>query len=215
MIKCYTWTTPNGYKVPIMLEEAGMEYELHMVNIREGEQHEEEYLKINPNNKIPAIIDTDGPGGESLRVFESGAVLWYLAEKSSKFLPKDEKEKYETLSWLFMQVGSVGPMMGQLHHFGKYAEEKIPYAIDRYMSETERILGVLDRRLAESEYLARDYGIADIATWTWVREIKEESSEITSEMYPHVVKWVDAIACRPAVIRGIEATDKAKEANDV
>lgn len=209
MIQCYTWTTPNGYKIPIMLEEAQIPYELKLINIGKGEQHTDEYRKINPNEKIPAIIDAKGAGGEPLTVFESGAVLWYLAKKSGKLIPEDVVGEYRSLSWLFFSIGSIGPMLGQHNHFKNNPDEEISYAVDRYTRETERLLRVLDRQLVESEYLAGEYSIADIATWSWVRFGLRP--EVPLSDYPHVLKWVEAIGDRPAVARAVEKLSKAKE----
>lgn len=208
MIECYTWTTPNGYKVPIMLEEAEIPYELKLVDIGSGEQHTDSYRKINPNEKIPAIIDTEGADGRPLTIFESGAVLWYLAERSGKFLSSDQGLRYQTLSWLFLQVGSVGPMMGQLGHF-RGTTERIPYALNRYTMETMRLLGVLNRTLEEREYLLGEYSIADMAMWPWIR--RASGMDVSVEMYPYVSEWIEKIAERPAVIRAIEKVRNAKD----
>lgn len=203
MIDLYSWTTPNGYKVHIMLEETGLGYTAHPVNIGEGDQFKPEFLKISPNNKIPAIVDRDGPDGRPQAIFESGAILVYLAEKSGKLLAAAPRARIEALKWLFFQVGSVGPMIGQIHHFRDYAEEKIQYAIDRYTNEGHRLYGVMDKRLAEAPYFAGDdYSIADIAIWPWLRNYKKEG--IDMEEYPHVKAWFDKIGARPAVQRGLQ-----------
>jgi GST-like protein len=209
MIDLYTWTTPNGYKIPIMLEEAGIDYTTHMINIGQGEQNEDSFQDKNPNEKIPVIVDRDGPDGEELTLFESGAILWYLGEKSEQFIPDNEREKYHCLQWLFFQNANVGPMMGQLGHFRR-AEKQINYALDRYSMETMRLLSVLEESLSESTYLAgEEYSVADISTWTWVR--MAESFDISFETYPHVKKWVDKIAERDAVAGGMKVLDDAKE----
>ncbi len=200
MIELYYWPTPNGHKASIMLEEVGLPYEVHPVNMAKGEQFEPDFLKISPNNKIPAIVDRDGPGGERFPVFESGAILVYLAEKAGRFLPTDTARRFEVLQWLFFQVGNVGPMFGQCGHFLGYAREKIQYAIDRYRNETLRLYGVMDRRLANGDYLAGDYSIADIATWPWV-DVRW-FHEIDIEEFPHVERWYERIGRRAAVERG-------------
>ncbi len=169
MIELYTSATPNGQKIHIMLEETALPYRLHWVDLRKGEQFDPEFLKISPNNKIPVILDRDGPGGEPFSVFESGAILIYLAEKTGKFLPAEPRARTRVLEWLMFQVGGVGPMLGQAHHFRAYAREKIPYAIERYTNEGARIYRVLDKRLSEQEYLAGDYSIADMAVFPWIR----------------------------------------------
>jgi GST-like protein len=200
MIDLYYWPTPNGHKASIMLEECGLAYRLHPVNILRGEQFRPAFLRISPNNKIPAIVDRDGPGGRPFAVFESGAILQYLAEKSGRLMPKDTRRRYEVLQWLAFQVANVGPMFGQCGHFLGYAPKKIPYAIDRYRNETLRLYGVMDRRLARSEYLAGDYSIADVATWPWVHV--RWLHRIDIDAFRHVRRWYEAIAERPAVKRG-------------
>lgn len=204
MIKLYTWTTPNGYKTPIMLEECGLDYEIIPVDISKGEQKTPEYLKLNPNNKIPTIVDTDN--GE-FTLFESGAILIYLAEKTGKFLSKDEKERMLTLQWLMFQMGGIGPMLGQATHFIKYAPEKIEYGIKRYTDEAARIYGVVEKRLEESEYLAGEYSIADIAAWPWLRVY--ENFKLDINKYPKVKEWLAKIAARPAVKIALEKTEQA------
>jgi GSH-dependent disulfide-bond oxidoreductase len=175
MIDVYTWATPNGHKVHIMLEECGLPYKVHAVNIGAGDQFKPEFLAISPNNKIPAIVDSEGPGGRAISIFESGAILVYLASKTGKFMPKSDRKKYEVLEWLMFQMGGVGPMLGQNHHFRTYAPEKLPYAIDRYTNEAKRLYGVIDRRLEKSAWLGCDeYSIADIATWPWLRNWKNQ-----------------------------------------
>jgi GSH-dependent disulfide-bond oxidoreductase len=202
MIDLYTWTTPNGRKVSIMLEETGLTYRTHRIDIAKGDQFTPEYVAINPNSKIPAIVDPDGPGGKKLAVFESGAILIYLAEKTGKLLAQDAVQRIETLEWLMFQMAGVGPMFGQRHHFFRAAPEKVPYALERYTKETHRIYGVLDKRLAENEYLAGGaYSIADIATYPWVA--RWEWHELDWTKFPHVERWFKAIGARPAVQRGM------------
>ena len=201
MIQLYTWDTPNGKKVSIMLEEIGLPYEVHAVNLGQGDQLKPEYLAINPNNKIPAIIDPDGPGGRSLTLFESGAILLYLAEKTNKFLPSDPAQRYETIQWLMFQMGGVGPMFGQANYFYRL-EEKVPYAIERFHREAIRLYKVLDKELGQREYLAGEYSIADIATYPWVW--RHDGHNVKLEDFPNVKRWYDYIAQRPAVERGME-----------
>lgn len=203
MIEVWTWPTPNGHKVHIMLEEVGLPYKVVPVNIGQGEQFREEFLAITPNHRIPAIVDPAGPGGKRFSLFESGAILIYLAEKTGKLIPADPASRYTCLQWLMFQMGGVGPMFGQYNHFAVYAPEKIPYAIERYTNEVKRLHRVLDQRLGESEYLAgADYSIADIATFPWVRNPARRGIDLAD--YPHVRRWHDAIAARPAVMRGVE-----------
>lgn len=203
MIQVYSWATPNGHKVHIMLEECGLPYRAHAVDIGAGDQFAPEFLALGPNNKIPAIVDPDGPDGEPISLFESGAILLYLAAKTGLFLPASVRDKYEVLQWLMFQMGGVGPMLGQAHHFRLYAPEKIPYAIDRYSNEAKRLYGVIDRRLSKSRFLAgKDYSIADIAAFPWVRSW--ENQGIVLSDYPHLEKWFNKIAERPAVQRGVK-----------
>jgi GSH-dependent disulfide-bond oxidoreductase len=203
MIDLYTWPTPNGHKVHIMLEETGIPYRVHPVNIGAGEQFAPAFLKISPNNKMPAMVDPDGPGGKPLSMFESGAMLIYLASKSGRFLPEDLAKKWSTLSWLMFQMGGVGPMLGQAHHFLGYAPERIPYAMDRYRNEANRLYGVIDRRLGESSYIACDeYTIADMAIVPWLRYPDRQGVEI--DEFPRLKRWRDAILERPAVKRALE-----------
>jgi len=203
MIQVYSWATPNGHKVHVMLEECGLAYRAIPVNIGAGDQFKPEFLKISPNNKIPAIVDPDGPDGEPISVFESGAILLYLAAKTGRFLPADLRGKYRMLEWLMFQMGSVGPMLGQAHHFRLYAPEKLPYAIDRYSNEAKRLYGVIDKRLGQSRYIAADeYTIADIAIFPWLRSWKNQGIELDD--YPSLKAWFDGIAARPAVQRGVE-----------
>jgi GST-like protein len=202
MIDLYTWTTPNGRKASVMLEELGLAYNVHKIDIGKNEQFTPEFLAINPNNRIPAIVDGDGPGGKPLTVFESGAILIYLAEKTgSKLLPADPRTRSVVLQWLMWQMGGVGPMFGQAHHFIRFAPEKVPYGIERYSKETRRLYGVMDKRLGEVAYLAGDYSIADIATYPWVA--RHEYHEVSLADFPNVKRWFDAISARPAVVKGM------------
>ena len=196
MIDLYTWSTPNGRKVSIMLEECGLQYEVHPIDINKNEQFQPHFLKISPNNRIPAIIDRDN--GRSL--FESGAILMYLAEKTGRFWPKDEDARWRTVEWLMWQMGGIGPMLGQVHHFVKYNKGKAPYAEERYLKEGQRLYGVLDRRLAEAPYLAGDYSIADMATWPWISRFEWQTIDLAA--YPNVLRWYKAIADRSAVKKG-------------
>jgi GST-like protein len=206
MIEVYSWPTPNGRKIHVMLEECGLEYTAHPINIGKAEQFGPSFLKISPNNRIPAITDSDGPDGKPISLFESGAILIYLAEKTNKFLAKDPRIKYETIQWLMFQMGGVGPMFGQSNHFSHYAVEKIPYAIDRYINESKRLYGVMDKRLANVEYLAGNkYSIADIATHPWAQGFERRG--VNENEYPNVKRWVDLIHDRPAVKRGIKVLD--------
>lgn len=202
MIDVYFWTTPNGYKVTILLEELGWEYKAIPVNIGKGDQFKPEFLKISPNNRIPAMVDPDGPDGQPIAIFESGAILMYLAEKSGwKFMPHDVRRRYDVIQWLMFQMASVGPMLGQSHHFRRYAPEKLPYAIDRYTNEARRIYGVIDKRVGEVPYLAGDYSIADMAAYPWIRPHNWQGQNL--EDFPNLKRWYDAIEARPAVQRGI------------
>jgi GST-like protein len=203
MIEVYSWATPNGHKVHIMLEECGLPYRVHAIDIGAGDQFDPAFLAISPNNKIPAIVDPDGPEGKPISLFESGAILLYLAGKTGKFLPEGVSAKYEVLEWLMFQMGGVGPMLGQAHHFRIYAPERIPYAIDRYTNEAKRLYGVMDKRLARSRYLGGPaYSIADIAVFPWLRSWKNQGIDWND--YPNLKGWFDEIAGRPAVKRGVE-----------
>ncbi len=203
MIDVYSWATPNGHKIHIMLEECALSYRAHPVNIGEGDQFKPEFLAISPNNRIPAITDSDGPDGKPISMFESGAILVYLAGKTGKFLGKTDHARYNTLQWLMWQMGGVGPMLGQTHHFRNYAPEKIEYAINRYTKETGRLYGVLDKQLGKSRYIAgADYTIADIATWPWIRSWKNQGVEMSD--FPDVKRWFETIEARPAVQRGVK-----------
>ncbi|MAV47517.1 MAG: glutathione S-transferase family protein [Alphaproteobacteria bacterium TMED89] len=202
MIDLYTWPTPNGWKIHIMLEECGLEYRPHAVNIGKGEQHEPDFLAISPNNRIPAIVDHDGPGGKPLSVFESGAILIYLAEKAGKFYSANLHDQTQINQWLMWQMGGVGPMLGQNHHFVKYAPEQIPYAQTRYINETRRLYGVADRQLANNAFLAGDqYTIADIACYGWMSLWEGQKQDIIE--FPHVARWLDTLSQRPGVQRGM------------
>jgi len=202
MIDLYTWGTPNGRKVSIMLEEVGLPYTVHSINIGKNDQFTPEFIAINPNSKIPAIVDRDGPDGQPLSVFESGAILIYLAEKTGKLLPSATRPRSVVLQWLMFQMGGVGPMFGQNHHFRRFAPEKIAYGIERYGKETERLYGVMDRRLGEVGHLAGDYSIADIATYPWVS--RHDYQEIDLAKFPNVKRWYDALSARPAVQAGMK-----------
>jgi GST-like protein len=201
MIDLYTWSTPNGRKVSVMLEECGLAYRTHKVDIGKGEQFREEFVELNPNSKIPAIVDYDGPNGKALKLFESGAILIYLAGKCGRYLPAGTRGKYKALQWLMFQMGGVGPMFGQTHHFLRAAKEPVPYAIERYSKETRRLYSVLNRRLAHRAFLAEEYSIADIATFPWVA--RHEWHKVDLAEFPHVKRWFDTIAARPAVARGM------------
>lgn len=209
MIDFYYWTTPNGHKITIFLEEAGLPYRLIPVNIGKGEQFAPAFLKISPNNRIPAIVDTAPvDGGAAISVFESGAILLYLAERSGQFIPADVRGRTEVLQWLFWQMGGLGPMAGQNHHFSQYAPEKLPYAIERYVKETNRLYGVLDRRLADREFVAGEYSIADMAAYPWIVPHERQGQRL--EDFPHLARWFAVIKSRPAVIR---AYARAEEVN--
>jgi GST-like protein len=203
MIELYTWPTPNGHKIHIMLEETGLPYNVHPVDIGKGEQFDPEFLKISPNNKMPAMIDTEGPEGKPFALAESGAMLFYLASKTGKFLPKSLADRWRVMQWVMTQMGHVGPMLGQAHHFLQYAPEKIEYAMNRYRNEARRLYGVLDTQLKKSEWLAcGEYTIADMATMPWLRFPERQGVDI--EEYPNVKRWRDRIAERPAVKRAVE-----------
>ncbi len=210
MIDLHSWPTPNGHKVHIMLEECGLPYNVHAVDIGAGDQFRPEFLKISPNNKIPAIVDSDGPDGKPISLFESGAILVYLSGKTGRFLPQDVRGRYVALQWLMFQMGSIGPMLGQAHHFRLYAPEKIAYAINRYTNEAKRLYGVMDRRLGEAEYLAGDYSIADIATFPWTRSHANQGVDLAE--FPNVKRWFDAIGARPAVQRGVKVLADRRKA---
>jgi GSH-dependent disulfide-bond oxidoreductase len=208
-IELYYWPTPNGWKISIMLEECGLPYTVRSVNIGKGDQFKPDFLAISPNNKMPAIVDPDGPGGEPISIFESGAILQYLGRKTGRFYPADERRRVEVDQWLFWQMGGFGPMLGQAHHFRIYAPEKIPYAVDRYTNETNRLYGVLDRRLAGRDFVAGEYSIADMAIFPWAKLWERQGQDI--EQFPNVRRWLDANLARPAVQRGlaVNAADRA------
>lgn len=213
MIDLHYWPTPNGHKITMFLEEVGLEYRILPVNIGKGQQFEPDFLAIAPNNRMPAIVDhapTDG--GAPVSVFESGAILMYLAEKTGRFIPADVRGRYETLQWLFWQMGGLGPMAGQNHHFSGYAPEKIPYAITRYVNETNRLYGVLNRRLADRAFMAGDYSIADMASYPWIVPHERQGQKL--EDFPHLHRWFDAIKARPATVAAYqkgEAINRPKE----
>ncbi|MEN9294353.1 MAG: hypothetical protein RIS03_47 [Pseudomonadota bacterium] len=223
MIDVYSWATPNGHKVHIMMEECGyrlgQDWLAHPIDIGAGDQFKPDFLKISPNNKIPALVDPQGPDGKPISVFESGAILVYLASKTGLFMPRSDRDKFNVLQWLMFQMGGFGPMLGQTHHFRIYAPEKIQYAIDRYTNETRRLYGVIDKQLSKTAYIAgKQYTIADIAIFPWTRSWKNQG--LTLEEFPHVQRWHQEIAARPAVMRGVEVLtnlrkplldDKARE----
>lgn len=209
-IDLYYWPTPNGYKISIMLEECRLPYTVVPVDISKGDQFKPEFLAISPNNRMPAIVDRDGPGGKPISIFESGAILQYLGRKTGKFYPASERARVEVEQWLFWQVGGLGPMAGQAHHFRMYAPEKIPYAIDRYTNECNRLYGVMNKRLADREFLAGKYSIADMACVGWASRRKVQGQDI--EQFPHFKRWLETMLARPAVHRGmhirVEAASK-------
>ncbi|KII32015.1 glutathione binding-like protein [Pseudomonas fluorescens] len=208
MIDLYYWTTPNGHKISLFLEEAGLPYNVHPINISQGEQFQPHFLKIAPNNRIPAIVDHEpADAGEPLSLFESGAILLYLAEKTGKFLPKDLRGRQTALQWLFWQMGGLGPMAGQNHHFSQFAPEKIPYAIKRYIDETARLYGVLNKQLADNEFVAgSEYSIADMAIYPWIVSHKWQSQNL--EDFPHVQRWFNHIKDRPATVKAYALVQK-------
>jgi GST-like protein len=212
-IELYYWPTPNGHKISIMLEELGVPYEVKYVNIGRGEQFEPDFLKISPNNRMPAIVDPDGPGGAPISVFESGAILQYLGRKYGKFYPADERRRVEVDQWLFWQMGGLGPMAGQAHHFRQYAPEKIEYGINRYTNEVNRLYGVMNKRLADRDYLAGDYSIADMASIGWVRPYENQGQDLDD--FPNLKRWFEVVLARPAVQRGIEVgkEERARQAS--
>jgi GST-like protein len=203
MIDLYYWTTPNGHKLTIFLEETGLPYRIVPVNISKGEQFTPEFLRISPNNRMPAMVDTEpAGGGEPVSTFESGAMLVYLGEKTGRFLPQDLRGRNEVMQWLFWQMGGLGPMAGQNHHFVQYAPERIPYAMERYVKETSRLYQVLDNRLADREYIAGDYSIADMASYPWIVPHKRQDQDLAR--FPNLARWFEAIRARPAVVRAYE-----------
>jgi GSH-dependent disulfide-bond oxidoreductase len=207
MIDVHYWTTPNGHKITIFLEEAGLQYKIIPVNIGKGEQFKAEFLEVSPNNRIPAIVDHEPVGGgKPISVFESGAILLYLADKTGKFIAKDLRGRTTVIEWLFWQMGNLGPMSGQNNHFSNYAVEKLQYAMDRYRNEVNRLYGVMNKRLADHQYLAGEYSIADMASYPWVAIWERQHQKIAE--FPHVKRWLDAIKARPAVIKAYEWTPK-------
>ena len=212
-IELYYWPTPNGWKISIMLEECGLPYTIKRINIGKGEQFAPEFLAIAPNNRIPAIIDPEGPGGEPISVFESGAILQYLGRKTGKFYPTEERARVACEEWLFWQVGGLGPMAGQCHHFRIYAPEQVPYAIARYTNEVNRLYGVMNRRLEGRDYLAGAYSIADMACIGWARAWERQGQTITD--FPHVERWIDRMLARPAVARGLAVDAEARQNYDL
>jgi GST-like protein len=212
MLDLYFWTTPNGYKVTILLEELGLKYKVIPVHIGKGEQFNPDFLKISPNNKIPALVDHQSLDGKPLALFESGAIMMYLAEKSGwRFMPADSRRRYEVIEWLMFQMGSIGPMLGQAHHFRRYAKEQIPYAIERYTSEATRLYRVLDRRLGEVEFLGGGYSIADMAVYPWLRPYKWQGQDIAA--WPNLQRWYNAVRARPAVQHGLAVLQERLESN--
>lgn len=211
MIDLHYWPTPNGWKISIMLEEAGLPYRVIPVNIARGEQFRPEFLAISPNNRMPAIVDDDPPGGGApVSIFESGAILLYLAEKSGQFLPTDLRGRYEVTQWLMWQMGGLGPMAGQAHHFRQYAPEKIAYGIDRYTREVNRLYGVMNKRLADRPFLAGAYSIADMAAYPWVVPFKNQGQDLAE--FPHLQRWFEALRARPAVSRGMDVGKELRSA---
>jgi GST-like protein len=209
MIDLHYWTTPNGHKITIFLEESGLPYRIIPVNIGKGQQFAREFLAISPNNRIPAIVDQNpADGGKPVEMFESGAILLYLADKTGRFIPADLRGRAETIQWVFWQMGNLGPMAGQNNHFSNYATDKIPYAMDRYRNEVNRLYGVLDRRLADRPYIAGDYSIADMASYPWIVPHERQGQKIGD--FPNLKRWLESVRERPAVVR---AYDKAKEIN--
>jgi GST-like protein len=212
-IALYYWPTPNGWKISIMLEECGLPYVIKRINIGKGEQFAPDFLAIAPNNRIPAIVDPDGPGGEPISVFESGAILQYLGRKTGQFYPTNERARVACEEWLFWQVGGLGPMAGQCHHFRIYAPEQVPYAIARYTNEVNRLYGVMNRRLEGRDYLAGDYSIADMACIGWVRSWERQGQNIQD--FPHVERWMERMLARPAVARGLAVDAEARQNYDL
>ncbi len=212
-IELYYWPTPNGWKITIMLEETGLPYELHYINIGRGDQFEPDFLKIAPNNRMPAIVDPDGPGGTPISVFESGAILQYLGRKTGQFYPADERQRVAVEEWLFWQMGGLGPMAGQAHHFRQYAPEQVPYAIERYTNEVNRLYGVMNRQLADRAFLAGDYSIADMACIGWVRPYERQGQDLND--FPHLKRWFETMMARPAVIKGVEIGKEMREQSNL
>lgn len=210
MIDLYTWPTPNGHKIHIMLEECKLPYRVHAINIGKGDQFAADFLKISPNNKIPALVDSEGPDGRPISVFESGAILIYLAAKTGRFMPKSDRAKYEVLQWLMFQMGGVGPMLGQAHHFRIYAPEKIDYGIQRYTNEAKRLYGVMDKQVQSQPWIAgKSYSIADMAIFPWLRSWQNQGIDWAD--YPHLKAWFDKIAARPAVQKAVQVLADARK----
>jgi len=212
-IALYYWPTPNGWKISIILEELGVPYELHLINIGKGEQFEPGFLKIAPNNRMPAIIDPEGPDGAPISIFESGAILQYLGRKFGQFYPSDERGRVEVDQWLMWQMGGLGPMCGQAHHFRQYAPEQVPYAIDRYTNEVNRLYGVMNKRLADRDFLAGDYSIADMACVGWIRPYARQGQDLND--FPHLKRWFETVMARPAVARGMAVGKDEREKVDL
>jgi GSH-dependent disulfide-bond oxidoreductase len=212
-IDLYYWPTPNGWKVSIMLEECGLPYVVHPIDIAKGDQFRPEFLAVSPNNKIPAIVDHDGPGGSPISVFESGAILQYLGRKTGKFYPADEAHRVEVEQWLFWQMGGLGPMAGQTHHFRIYAPEKVDYAINRYTNETNRLYGVMNKRLADRPFLGGEYSIADMACVGWIKLWERQGQDITQ--FPHLKRWLETCLARPAVQRGLAVYEAERGKTDM
>jgi GST-like protein len=212
-IELYYWPTPNGFKISIMLEECGLPYRMVPVNISTGEQFKPDFLKISPNNRMPAIVDPNGPGGKSISVFESGAILQYLGRKTGKFYPKDERARVDVDQWLFWQMGGLGPMAGQAHHFRNYAKESVQYAIDRYINEVHRLYGVMNKRLGNRKFLAGDYSIADMACIGWANLWKNQGQDI--EEFPNLKRWIARVKERPAVQRGMKLGIELRQGIDM
>jgi len=202
LIDLYTWSTPNGRKVSIMLEEVALPYKVHEIDIGKGHQFEANFVAVSPNSKIPAIVDSDGPNGIPYSLFESGAILLYLSDKTGRFLPQKKTQRFEAIQWLMFQMGGVGPMFGQVHHFLRAAPEPVPYAIERYSKETRRLYGVMDKQLGGRDWLASEYSVADIATYPWVA--RHEWHKVDLADFPNVKRWFEVIAARPAVQRGMK-----------
>ena len=208
MIDLWYWPTPNGHKITMFLEETGLEYRIFPVNIGKGDQFKPEFLAIAPNNRMPAIVDPDGPGGQPIAMFESGAILQYLGRKTGKFYPADERKRVEVEQWLFWQMAGLGPMAGQAHHFRNYAPEKVQYGIDRYTNEVNRLYGVLNRRLADRPFIAGDYSIADMASFPWVRPYKNQGQDLAE--FPHIDAWFKRMMDRPAVAKGVKVAEELR-----
>lgn len=212
-VELYYWPTPNGWKVSIMLEECGLPYNVHMINIGKGDQFTPEFLAVSPNNKMPAIVDPDGPGGKPISVFESGAILQYLGRKTGQFYPQEERARTLVDQWLFWQMAGFGPMLGQTHHFRIYAPEQVPYAINRFTNESNRLYGILNKQLEGNEFVAGDYSIADMAIVGWAKLWERQGQNI--EDFPHVKRWLGAVLARPGVQRGLALNAEAAKTNDI